>query len=136
VRCATVVMGTPLNINTLIADGFSEDPLCQARPNDLIIAIDAVDNESARVALDRLDELLASSHQQKGEDTASPVMLRTLEAALRTSPETEIVVVAVPCQYAAVKAWAEKRLDTLRIRLPFSCMSSHLLARLGMGLES
>jgi hypothetical protein len=39
VQCATVVMGTPLNINTLIADGFSEDPLCRARPNDLIIAI-------------------------------------------------------------------------------------------------
>src|SRR5947209_1427795 len=100
---AAVLMGTRMNLDLLMADGFAGDALQSAGADDLVVALAADDEAAARVAMARVDDLLAPRRVAEGLEARVP---RSLDAALLIDQGSNLVVVAVPGQYAAIEAWA------------------------------
>jgi succinyl-CoA synthetase alpha subunit len=75
-----------------------------AGPNDLIIAVRAIDDALAATAMQQAEALLADRRRggPSGEATSSPP--RSLRSAHRADPEANLAVISVPGQYAAGEA--------------------------------
>ena len=95
------VMATPANQEVLAEAGLGSDETRAARPDDLVVVVEAVDDASAAAALARVDELL-SQRRQVAATAARP---RSLESALRLLPSAHWVLVSVPGAYASEVAW-------------------------------
>jgi len=116
VHQASAVMGTPANQEILEESGMLSDDGRAAGPNDLILAL-LVDDDSAAVrAREHLDRWLTESHDQPGDEDAPPS--RTLEAALAVQPDTNLVFISVPGEFAAREA--RKALEAGRHVMLFS----------------
>lgn len=94
---AAALMGTDANKALLAEGGFGSAP--GAGPNDLIVAVKAVDAAAAS-ALDQVEALLALPGASAGR---IPVV-RRLEAALDLQPGTNLAVISLPGEYAAAEA--------------------------------
>ncbi len=92
---AAAVMGTPPNLATLRAGGYSLDDLATAQPDDVVVAVRGRDRTSLDQALEGVEELLAA------DGTAALPEAPTLAAALQTAPRTNLVSISVPGEYAA-----------------------------------
>ena len=107
---ASVVMGTPANIEILEATGLLSAELQGAGPNDLLIAVETADAEALDAALAAADALLQAASSGAGRaatvDMAPP---RTVESAARSRPDANIALVSVPGEYAAAEASAALR---------------------------
>jgi FdrA protein len=115
----SVVMGTPANKQVLAQAGLLNDAARAATPNDLLIAVKAKDDASARAALDQAQQLLA---RQAASSTASGAARpRTIRSALRALPDAKIAVISVAGAYAAAQAW-----DALRGGLDVLLFSDHV----------
>ncbi len=115
----SVMMGTPANKQVLAQAGLLNDAARAATPNDLLIAVNAKDDASARAALDQAQQLLA---RQAASSTASGAARpRTLRSALRATPSANLAVISVAGQYAAAQAW-----DALRAGLHVLLFSDHV----------
>jgi len=97
VASASVVMGTPANVEALVRAGFAATDLTAVGPNDLVVAVDAADEEAIVAARQRVEDLLSGRHVGKkvGERP------RTLAAALQCLPEANLALISVPGAYAA-----------------------------------
>jgi len=96
---AGVVMGTEANRALLESTGILTPEAARANAEDLIIAIRAADEQSARSALAQVDALLSRrSSATEGGEGYRP---RTLEAAAQMLPEAQWVLVSVPGRHAA-----------------------------------
>lgn len=100
---AGVVMATPANRDVLAAGGL--EPIVEAGPDDLLVAVKAENEAAAAEALSRVDALL----RVRGASTISEFRPRSLASALKQLPEARCVLVSVPGRYAA--AVAEEALD-------------------------
>jgi len=96
------VMATPANQEVLAEASLGNDETSAARPDDLVVVVEAVDDAGAAAALSRVDELLTQRRQVAATD-ARP---RSLESALRLLPSAHWVLVSVPGAYAAEVAWS------------------------------
>ena len=100
IKDAAAVMGTANNKKLLIDMGFAESSLTDAGPNDLIVAI-----RGARVAVETIlsdvDRWLVRTH-----DRLSGAMVSTSDAARARQPDSNLVVISVPGEYAAREAHA------------------------------
>lgn len=103
IHLAAAVMGTPMNMGLLVDEGFATGP---ARPDDLVVAIHAVDDAATEAAIREMDILLAESARTDESIAASP---RSIESAIRLHPGTNLAVIAVPGPHAALEAWAAIR---------------------------
>jgi FdrA protein len=102
VREAVVSMGTASNLQLLRGIGFSDEGLSSATPNDLLIAVEAADEDSAGRALARARELLAERKERGAAEAGyRPV---SLDGALRLLPGANLLIVSVPGRYAAREA--------------------------------
>jgi len=90
VAAALIAMATPLNLELLPRLGF--EPVPEARPDDLLVAVRADDEASLEAALARLDELFAA-REVPAEAVDHPA--RTTRSALVRSA-APLVVVSVP----------------------------------------
>ena len=99
VEAALVAMGTPLNLDLLTRQGFA---LPTAAPNDLVIAVRAVDEAALRAGLDAV----AAQWRPASASTATQAQTpRTTVSALRGGgQEREIVLVSVPGPHAFTEA--------------------------------
>lgn len=97
----SVVMGTPANVAVLVRAGFAATELTGVGPNDLVVAVDAADEEAIAAARQRVEELLAGRQTAKKVGEARP---RTLAAAMDRLPEANLALVSVPGAYAAREA--------------------------------
>jgi len=89
------LMGT-VNNKQLLADiGFEDPSVRAASPSDLVIAIRAVDQETVGRILDNVERWLA-----RPEKVAGRRAVRTLDQALESQPQTNLVVISVPGTYA------------------------------------
>jgi FdrA protein len=99
VTSALVAMATPLNLDLLPRLGFA--PLPDARPDDLLVAVQADDDAALAAALARIDELFATREVSAG--TADDVPAHTTRSALARS-RGNLVVVSLPGQSALVES--------------------------------
>jgi FdrA protein len=102
VREAAAFMGTPSNHDLLEQIGLATAATNAARPNDLILTVDADSDAAAEGALAAAKDLLAE-RRQAVESTAE-VRPRTLESALRMLPGANLAAISVPGAYAKFEA--------------------------------
>src|SRR5436190_8233607 len=104
VRDAALVMASELNRQLLSDSGLLVGDAPTAGPNDLIIAVRAIDDALAATALQQAEALLAGRRRggPSGGATSNPP--RSLRSAHRADPEANLAVISVPGQYAAGEA--------------------------------
>ncbi len=107
VRDAIVAMATPMNAELLRDMGFPAAELDGLGPNDLVAAVDAVDEAAAEAAI---KEAFESLTRKKTESAAAGVVkVGSFGAALARDPAANVAVISVPGAYAAREA--RKALD-------------------------
>lgn len=102
-----VVMGTPSNVSSLIEMGFDARDFQSVGANDLVVAIDAEEEETLTAAQTKMREVLAQ-RKVAGDEGARP-RPRTLAGALECLPDANLVLISVPGPYAAREARAALR---------------------------
>lgn len=101
---AGVVMGTATNLDLMADSDLLPDEAVSAKPDDLVIVVQAEDEDAAVSALKQVDDLIS-----RRQGTASEFQPRSLESAAKMLPEAQWVLVSVPGRYAA--GVARKALD-------------------------
>ncbi len=91
---AAIVMGTELNKELLRKEGLLADEGLNASDSDMIIAVAAVDDESLERALEKAEELI------KGGAGTGEEYYYSLELALKSVPEANLIMVSVPGEHA------------------------------------
>jgi succinyl-CoA synthetase alpha subunit len=101
VQESVVAMATEMNVDLLRGMGFEAD-WGALSPNDLLIAVQAEEEQTAEEAVQAARELLQKKQTQEAEEEEyRPV---SLEGALRSMPDANLVVISVPGRYAAREA--------------------------------
>jgi FdrA protein len=105
VEWAAGAMATPANVDTLVEKGFERDELDGAGANDLFLAVVAGDEEAAAEALAAAEERLFQAKAPGGPSAGgSDRRPRTLEEGLELQPGTDVAIISVPGDYAALEA--------------------------------
>ena len=102
VEWAAAAMATPANVETLLGQGFDQAELGTTSANDLFVAARAVDDAALEAAFEAGEQALFATRgggEQQAERTA-----RTTEEAIGLQPGTNVAVVSVPGDYAAMEA--------------------------------
>ena len=94
---AGVVMATPANLELMLQSELLPSQAETANSEDLLIVVRAQDEHHAESALAMVDELIAS----RRSETHSEFRPKSLEAAMRMSPDAGFVLISVPGRYAA-----------------------------------
>lgn len=102
VREAAAFMGTSANHELLERSGLATAASQTARPDDLILVVDADDDTGARAAIAEARRLL--TERRRATDDAGTLRPRTLDAALRVLPGANVVAISVPGSYATFEA--------------------------------
>jgi succinyl-CoA synthetase alpha subunit len=100
VENAVVVMGTEHNKELLKNIGFAGSQIEEASPNDLIIAVRSGDENSLSDMAGRVEDLLLRRRMDEGDDYCPP----TLDSAIRHMPDSNLVIISLPGEYAAAEA--------------------------------
>ncbi|MGZ4199644.1 MAG: FdrA family protein, partial [Thermoleophilia bacterium] len=103
VRAAMVAMATPLNLEVYERLGFDPAAIATATPNDLLVAVEAADDDALAAAVSALDAQLAHPAGPAGGGTGEAVRPRTLGAALGDG-RGSLALISVAGQYAFVEA--------------------------------
>ncbi len=115
----SVVMGTLANKAVLEQAGLLTAEADVAGPNDLLIAVQAKDEASARAAFDKAQALIEQKATMSPRDAAARP--RSVRSAARATPHANVAVISVPGSYAAAQAW-----DALRAGLHVLLFSDHV----------
>ena len=102
VRDSAVVMATEPNKSILSEAGLLTDMVKAATPNDMVIAVDAVDEETAEQAMVFADEIL--NKKASAEDTQN-FKPKSIKGAMASYPDANVCVISVAGRYAADEAW-------------------------------
>ena len=97
---ALVGMGTELNKELAQNLDISNDEINNLKPDDFFVTVLADDEIDIEEIMGKVDELLSQKREEAGSDYMPP----TLNSALRHEPESNIVVISVPGEYAADEA--------------------------------
>ena len=108
VESATVAMGTAMNVQLLIAQGFSPAQLEKATPSDLLIALNCHHDKDIPTILTFTDTLLAGKGGSGKAGTSQEVFC-SIEDAVQAQEKTNLAIISVPGAYAAHEA--KKALD-------------------------
>ena len=90
----------------LAAAGFSGGELDGLTANDLVLAVKAVDQDTAQAALDAGREATSGERRESaaGAQEAGPADPADLAEATRRTPGANVAIVSVPGEYAALEA--------------------------------
>jgi len=103
VKQATVAMGTDANKRVLAEAGLLTDEVRTAGANDLVIVIEADSEAAARRAIVEAERILAERDRPAGNVAASAAPT-TLEQARRKLADSNMMLISVPGDYAALEA--------------------------------
>lgn len=109
---ASAVMGTPANLEILAATGLLDPAFAGARPNDLLIAVEARDEAALRAALTAAEAWLAAGPARAGgvagdgSAGAGPGRPRSLRSAVQARPDANLALISVPGEHATLEAFA------------------------------
>ncbi|HEY5670414.1 MAG TPA: acyl-CoA synthetase FdrA, partial [Anaerolineales bacterium] len=95
---AGVVMGTPANKDILTQSNLLFPEVEAAVADDLVIVVKGSDRESAKAAINKVDELLVT---RRGTETEHEYRPKSLDTAIQLLPEAQWVMISVPGRYAA-----------------------------------
>jgi FdrA protein len=103
VEWAAAAMATPANLATLREEGFDTAELDGAGANDLFVAVRASDQQTLDAALEAGERAMFSARASTSSETgvAAP---RTLREAVARQPGSNVAVISVPGDYAALEA--------------------------------
>jgi FdrA protein len=104
VEWAAAAMATPANMETLLGQGFDQADVGSASANDLFIAVRAADAAVVDAALEAGEHALFAARDGGGTADRKERKARTIEEAVRLQPGTNVAVVSVPGDYAALEA--------------------------------
>ena len=108
VEWAAAAMATPANVEILLDQGFEKDQLGEVSGNDLFIAVRAPDDTVVEEAIQAGEEALFAARSGGGATGATggaqERQPRSLDEALVLHPGTNVAVVSVPGDYAALEA--------------------------------
>ena len=99
VREAGAVMGTEANKELLRDAGLFSPEASRARPDDLILCVDAVDAETAEAALVRAEGLLVERREASGSQEG--YRPKTVASAARGLVGANLALISVPGRFAA-----------------------------------
>lgn len=99
VTLSVVVMGSDANKQTLADLGFHDPQLATAQPNDLIVAVESDDQNTADKLIEQFDSFLEVSAASKVTSN-----IHTLQDGLEAKPNANLAVISVPGEYAAREA--------------------------------
>ncbi len=111
---AFIAMATPMNKEVLANLDITDPEIDEARPSDLMIVIDAADEDLAR-AVEAVDDIIARKNTTQ---TANDVRYRTLDRAFEEVPDANLVLISVNGAFAAREA--RKALNAGRHVMVFS----------------
>jgi len=100
VKQAAIVMATQLNKRYVEEIGFRHNDLKKAGPNDLVIAIEAINEEGLKAALEEAEKLLFTQAAVEVKEYRPS----SLEGALEVMPDANLVVISVPGEFAKLEA--------------------------------
>ncbi|MGD9529826.1 protein FdrA [Pseudonocardia sp.] len=106
---AAAAMATPANLETLRAEGFDLADLADietAGANDLFLAVRATSDEAVAAARAAAESAMFSADERGGDHggEAAERPVRSLAEALARAPGSNVAVVSVPGDYAALEA--------------------------------
>lgn len=107
VNDAAVMMGTEANKSLLLGAGLLTPAAQIAGANDLVIAVSAVDEESADLAIQTADELMKKKSTARESGNFRP---KTIRSAVAANSAANLAVISVAGRYAAEQAWEALRL--------------------------
>lgn len=102
VQWASAAMSTIANVETLISRGFPVEELTGASPGDLFIAVESIDPGSGEAAIESARQVMFAAR-----DDANPLVgesTTSLDEALIRQPNSNIAIISVPGEYAALEA--------------------------------
>jgi FdrA protein len=104
VEWASAAMATPANVETLRAEGVDPAQVADAGSNDLFVVVRAASEDEATRALALGESAVSSADEADSPDGhhAGPLTLRD---ALSSQPESNVAVISVPGDYAALAAY-------------------------------
>jgi FdrA protein len=103
VSSAALLMGTPANREMLARAGLLVDEAASAGPNDLVVAVAALNEQVAEEALTQAARLLTSQPASQAASTDRPPP-RTLAEALEALPGANLAIISTPGPYATAEA--------------------------------
>lgn len=99
---AIVAMGTTMNVNLLTSMGFEAPELTEASPNDLLIAVDGLNNEAIEIAIESANKILTRKKTPDDDKAiAKPISLRS---AVEQLDDANIALISLPGAYAVREA--------------------------------
>lgn len=102
VEAASLMIGTPTNRALLAESGLLDAEGGKAQPDDLVIAVRALDQAAAQSALEEADKLLSGGQAQAAQSGLTTV--RSLAGALTALPQANLALISVPGDFAAAEA--------------------------------
>ncbi|WP_245607226.1 protein FdrA [Pseudonocardia spinosispora] len=100
---AAAAMATPANLQTLVQEGFELTEVASAGANDLFLAVRADSEESVTAAREAAEAAMFTP-RQGGTNERAARAARTLAEALDRAPDSNVAVISVPGDYAALEA--------------------------------
>ena len=94
------LMATPANLETLAEQGIAGD-VGGAAANDLVLAVQAEDDDAAAAALETAEAALFAANVQ--EDDGAVPNATDLAEALAERPDANVAIISVPGPYAALE---------------------------------
>ncbi len=94
------LMATPANLETLAEQGISGD-VDGAAANDLVLAVQAEDDDAAAAALETAEATLYAATTQEADGTVPNAT--DLDQALAERPDANVAIISVPGSYAALE---------------------------------
>jgi len=107
IKDVAVVMATDANKHILREAGLLLPEIAVAASNDLVIVVEAATEGVARHALKIAEAHLAQRPRMVGRGAA--FRPRTIRGAVRSNPESNLVVISVAGQHATAEAWVALR---------------------------
>ncbi|HVE96204.1 MAG TPA: protein FdrA, partial [Pseudonocardiaceae bacterium] len=104
VEWAAAAMATPANLDTLTEQGFSPQDWSGGGANDLVMAVRASSEKVAEEAEQAGRAAIFDSRGSGGGSEAEDPPPRTLRDAMDRAPDSNVAVVSVPGDYAALEA--------------------------------
>ncbi|HET6686694.1 MAG TPA: hypothetical protein VFH02_09240 [Jiangellaceae bacterium] len=101
---ASAAMGTPANTELLRERGIASGEIADMGANDFVVVVTAISEDTANEALAAGESAVFSARPQGGDerDRAQP---RSLRQAVERQPESNVAVISVPGEYAALAAY-------------------------------
>jgi len=104
VEWAAAAMATPANLETLLGQGFDEADVASASANDLFLAARAADDAVVDAAIEAGEQALFKAGDGGAGGDRQERRARTTEEAIGLQPGTNVAVISVPGDYAAMEA--------------------------------